>query len=52
MTRQLLVRILAIIGVILAAIAFLSAIVSGFSAPGWVLPAAVLCVCAAVALVT
>src|SRR5262249_46395552 len=35
-------RIVAAAGLILAAVALLAAVVSGFSAPGWVLPAGVL----------
>ena len=35
-------RIVAAAGLILAAVALLAAVVSGFSAPGWVLPGAVL----------
>jgi hypothetical protein len=35
-------RIIAALGLILAAIALLAAVVSGFAAPAWVLPAAVL----------
>jgi uncharacterized membrane protein len=35
-------RVIAAIGLVLAAVALLAAIVSGFSAPAWVLPAAVL----------
>jgi len=42
--------ILALAGLVLAAIAFLASVVSGFSAPGWVLPTAVLCVAAVVVL--
>ena len=36
-------RIIAAIGLVLAAIAFLGAVVNGFSSPAWVLPSAVLC---------
>ena len=35
-------RVIAAIGLVLAAIALLGAVVSGFSSPAWVLPAAVL----------
>lgn len=35
-------RVIAAIGLVLAAVAFLAALVSGFAAPAWVLPAAVL----------
>lgn len=43
-------RALALAGAVLAAVAFLAAVVSGFAAPAWVLPAGVLCVATAVAL--
>lgn len=43
-------RIAAIAALVLAAIAFLAAVVSGFSAPAWVLPAAVLLVAAVIAI--
>lgn len=45
-----LTRLLALAGVVLAAIAFLAAVIASFAAPAWVLPAAVLCVAVAVAL--
>lgn len=35
-------RVIAAIGLVLAAVALLSAVVNGFSAPAWVLPSAVL----------
>lgn len=46
----LLVKLLVIAAVVLAVIAFLSAVVSGFSAPHWVLPTAVLALGAALGL--
>jgi hypothetical protein len=42
-------RIAAVAALVLAAFAFLGAVVSGFSAPGWVLPLAVLLVAAVLA---
>lgn len=50
MTRDRLRLVLAIAALVLAAIAFLAAVVGGFSAPAWVLPLAVLLVCVAVVL--
>lgn len=39
-------RIAAAIALVLAAVAFLAGIVTGFAAPGWVLPLAVLLIAA------
>lgn len=50
MSRRTLAVILAIAGAILAAIAFLSAVASGFHAPHWVLPTGVFAVACAVVL--
>jgi hypothetical protein len=43
-------KIAIVAAVVLAAIAFLAAVVSGFAAPHWVLPAAVLALAVAVVL--
>lgn len=48
MTRDRLRMLLAIAALVLAAFAFLAAVVGGFAAPAWVLPAAVLLICVAV----
>lgn len=47
---NLLIRLLALAALVLAGFAFAPAIIAGFTAPAWVLPAAVLCLAVAVAL--
>ena len=49
--RDLLKKACAIAGLVLGLVALLSAVASGFSAPHWVLPAAVVALAGAVALV-
>jgi len=39
-------RVIAAVGLVLAAIAFLGAVTTGFASPAWVLPSAVLCLAA------